>query len=155
MSQLLVPKHIANDRVVPDWFLIALRDIDPSLIVFFNPIRARWVLDRCTLGGEHGISDHTHSNECPRTNVKIIQSETGEYLPLSNEVLDWLRAHDTWNQHSSVEQFLTILNNQGTEYQEKLRKERREYTHHRTTDNRRQLAKAFHLIQQHDLKINR
>lgn len=139
---------------MPEWFAVALRDIDPSLIVFFNPIRARWILDRCTAGGELHVSNHEHTPECPRTNVKVIQDETGQYLPLSPDILDWLRANDTWAQHSSAGQMITILANQDAAYQERLKEERRDNTHHRTLDHKRQIQKAKNLMDQHDLKVN-
>jgi hypothetical protein len=118
-------------------------------------LRGRWIIDRCTAGGTHHTSDHQHSNECPRTNVKVIQDEAGEYMPLGQDVLDWLRAHDTWNQHSSSDQFVTILANQHADHLEKLRQARRDNTRHASRDGRRQLGKAFHLIQQHSLELNK
>lgn len=156
MARLWLPENMraSSSRVIPEWFANALREIDPSLILFFNPIRGRWIIDRCTAAGVHHVSDHQHTNECPRTNVKIIQDEAGQYMPLCQDVLDWLRAHDTWNQHSSAEQFITILGNQDAEYQEKLRAARRDNTHHRTMDHKRQLQKAKNLIDQHDLEVN-
>jgi hypothetical protein len=156
MSSLFLPNSMRNEaRAVPEWFATALRDIDPSLIVYFNHIRQRWILDRCTAAGEHHVANHQHTPECPRTNVKVIQGEGGEYMPLGTDVLDWLRAHDTWNQHSSADRFIKILSNQDEDYKEKLKAQRRDNTHHRTLDGKRQLLKAFHLIQQHDLVPNK
>lgn len=156
MSGLILPNHMAqaNSRVVPEWFAKSMHDIDPSLIVFFNPLRQRWVIDRCTAGGEFKTSNHPHTPECPRTNVRIVQGEGGEYMPLCDDVLTWLRAHDTWSQHSSAEQFVTVLRNKDEEYQNKLREERRDNTHHRTLDGKRQLQKAKNLMDQHDLQVN-
>lgn len=156
MAGLLLPNHMRNEsRNVPEWFATAMREIDPSLIVYFNVIRQRWILDRCTAAGEFHVANHQHTPECPRTNVKVIQGEGGEYMPLGTDVLDWLRAHDTWNQHSSKDQFVTILGNQDGDYQERLRAVRRANTRHATLDGKIQLRKAKNLIDQHDLELNR
>jgi hypothetical protein len=155
MSSLFLPNSMRNEaRAVPEWFATALRDIDPSLIVYFNHIRQRWILDRCTAAGEHHVANHQHTPECPRTNVKVIQGEGGEYMPLCADVLDWLRAHDTWSQHSSGDQMVQILANQHADHLEKLKQARRANTRHATLDGKRQLYRMKFLIDQHDLKVN-
>ena len=154
MSNLFIPEHLKQSRDVPDWFRIALHEIDPSLIVYYNPLRCRWIIDRCTAGGEHGTANHQHTPECPRTNVKVVQDEVGNYMPLCDDILDWLRAHDTWSQHSTSEQFITVLANQDLDYKEKLRAIRRANTRHATLDGKIQIQKAKNLIDQHSLEVN-
>jgi hypothetical protein len=144
---LLLPKDI--EHVVPPWFAAALRETDPNLIVYFNPMRKRWVIDRCTRGGVHNAGAHLHTNECPRTNVTVVQDE-GQYMPLCQAVIDDLRSRDAWAQHGSSEQFLKVSDNAADE-DEAARKRAIDVIYAETTkDNRRQLMRAFHLMQQHD-----
>lgn len=154
MSNLIIPHHVAQERVIPEWFTTGLRDIDPSLIVYFNHIRGRWIIDRCTAGGEKHTANHTHNAECPTTNVKVVQEDSGEYMPLCQQVLDWFRANDRWNQTLSTDQLITELRNKDEAYQEKLKADRRDNTRHATQSNKRQLLQMYHLIQQHNLEIN-
>jgi hypothetical protein len=154
MSNLIIPRHLAQDRAIPDWFTRGLHDIDPSLIVYFNHLRGRWIIDRCTAGGEKHTANHAHTAQCTTTNVRVVQDEAGEYMPLCPDVLDWLRAHDCWNQTKTAEQLVTELRNKDEAYQEKLKQDRRDNTHHRTMDNKRQLLKMKHLMDQHNLEVN-
>jgi hypothetical protein len=154
MSNLFVPAHMMDKRGVPRYFTEGLRAIDPALIVYWNPLRARFVIDRCTAAGVHHIADHQHTPECPRTNVKIVQDEAGQYRPLARDILQWLREHDTWAQHNSSQDFIAALNKECEEYNEKLRLERKDNTRAHTMDNKRQLLRAYHLFQQHDMKVN-
>lgn len=154
MSNLIIPHYLANSRTAPEWFKTSLYDIDPSLIVYFNHMRGRWIIDRCTAGGEKHTANHTHNPSCPTTNVKVVQDEAGDYSPLGTDVLDWLRAHDTWNQTKTADQLVIELRNKDEAYQAKLKEDRRDNTHHRTMDNKRQLLKMKHLMDQHNLEIN-
>jgi hypothetical protein len=154
VDRMMIPASAAFSKEVPDWFLRAMRDIDPALIVYWNPIRKRFILDRCTAAGVHSAADHTHTPECPRTNVKIVQGVDGEFMPLCESVLEWLRKNDTWNNHGSAEMFVGALATQDAQYQQKLAAERRDNTHRTTLENRRQLLKMKHLADQHSLKIN-
>lgn len=144
---LILPKNL--ERVMPPWFESALRETDPNLICYYNPMRERWVIDRCTRGGVHNAGQHLHTNECPRTNVTVVQ-DGGRYMPLCQRVIDELRATDQWSQSGSVEQFILSADNAAAE-DEADRKRKIDAVHHEATkDNRRQLMRAFHLMQQHD-----
>lgn len=154
MSNLIIPRHLAQDRVVPEWFTTGLKEIDPSLIVYFNHLRGRWTVDRCTVAGEKHVANHTHSAECPTTNVKVVQDEAGDYMPLCQDVLDWFRQNDRWEQTASTEQLLIELRNKDEEYQARLKKNRRDNTRHATLSNKRQLLQMYHIFQQHSMEIN-
>lgn len=154
MSNLIIPRHLAQDRIIPPWFTTGLKGIDPSLIVYWNHLRGRWIIDRCTAAGEKHTANHTHSPECPTTNVKVVQDEAGDYMPLCQDVLDWFRANDRWNQTASTEQLITELRNKDEAYQAKLKQDRRDNTHHVTMDHKRQLLKMKHLMDQHNLEVN-
>jgi hypothetical protein len=145
--KLFLPQDI--EHVVPPWFEAALRETDPNLIVYFNPQRKRWVIDRCTRGGVHNAGAHLHTNDCPRTNVTVVQDE-GQYMPLCQAVIDDLRSRDSWAQHSTAEQFALSGQNAADE-DASMRKRAIDVLYAETTrDNRRQLLRAFHLMQQHD-----
>lgn len=145
--KLFLPKDV--ERVVPPWFTAALRETDPNLIVYFNPMKQRWVIDRCTRGGLHNAGAHVHTNDCPRTNVTVVQDE-GQYMPLCQAVIDNLRASDAWSQHRSADQFTRSGENAAAEDKAKREKAIDDLYHETTKDNRRQLLQAFHLMQQHD-----
>lgn len=144
---LFLPKDV--ERVVPPWFTAALRETDPNLMVYFNPMKKRWTIDRCTRGGVHNAGEHTHTNECPRTNVTVVQDE-GQYMPLCQAVIDDLRSRDAWTKHGSLEQFELVSQNEADADLAARNKAIDVIHHEATVDNRRQLMRAFHLMQQHD-----
>lgn len=146
---LLVPRGV--DRVVPDWFASQLREIDPNLIVYFNPHRQRWIIDRCTRGGVHNAPLHTHTPECKTTNVRVVQEKDGSYMPLCQQVLDELKASDAWSAFGNEENFSRHYDNEAVE--DEARRERQIDALYReaSADNRRQLLKAYDLTQRHDV----
>jgi hypothetical protein len=144
---LLLPKNI--ERVVPGWFAAALRETDPNLILYFNPQRQRWIIDRCTRGGVHNAGAHEHTNACPRTNVRVVEDQ-GQYMPLCQAVLDDLRGSDAWARHTDVHEFLRSNDNAAAEHEAKVKRQIDAIHSEATRDNRRQLMQAYHLMQQHD-----
>jgi hypothetical protein len=145
--KLLVPQNV--ERVVPPWFATALRETDPNLILYFNPQRKRWIIDRCTRGGVHNAGVHEHTNDCPRTNVRVVEDQ-GQYMPLCQAVIDDLRGSDAWARHTDVNQFMLSNDNAAAE-DVADRKRKIDALHSEATrDNRRQLMRAYHLMQQHD-----
>lgn len=131
-----------TERIVPDWFLRRLKDIDPALKVYFNPMRQRWVIDRCTRDDANLHSDHTY---CLSTNVMVVQDDAG-YMPLCDQVLDKLKAADVWTQFggaANLERHLQALDDAN---QAKLRRDRKENTEHVTRDNRVTLNQAASLV---------
>lgn len=137
---LIIPSSV--ERVIPDWFAQRLKDVDPALCTYFNKIRQRWVIDRCTREDSTLHADHTY---CSRTNVMLVQGDEGEYMPLCDQVLDKLKASDTWTQYGSAEGLINHLQSLDDANQAKLRRERKENTEHVTRENRVTLNKAASL----------
>lgn len=135
-------------RTVPDWFASQLRSLDPNLVCYFNPHKQRYIIDRCTRGGIHNAAAHTHTPECPKTNVMVVQDE-GQYMPLCEKVLDELRSMDSWS-HGSVEQFTLHHDNALAEDVAKRDAAIDAVFREASKDNRRQLLKAYDLTQTHD-----
>jgi hypothetical protein len=139
---------------VPEWFQRALRETDHNLIVYYNPHRKRWVVDRCTRNGEKSLGlAHAHTPECPRTNVMVVQDE-GQYMPLCQSVIDEIRSKDSWR-YSSVDEFLKA-GDEMVAADEAARDAKIDTIYREASiDNKRQLAKAWDLYQRHDLvRIN-
>jgi hypothetical protein len=153
MPELWLPVRV--ERTVPDWFRLQLRSVDPSLIVYFNPIRNRWVIDRCTLGGMGHVSDHAHTAECPKTNVFWVQGEAGEYMPLCDAVISKLRSMDAWSKFGSWENMTRLAENKEADQKEAIQQEMKDDIKHASRDGRVQMNKMVHLIQQHDLRLNK
>jgi hypothetical protein len=131
-----------TERIVPDWFRRRLKEIDPALKVYFNPIKQRWIIDRCTRDDANLHDDHTY---CMSTNVMVVQDDD-KYMPLCDVVLDKIKASDVWAQFGNAQNFERYLQKLDDANQEKLRKDRRENTIHVTKDNRVTLNKAQSLL---------
>lgn len=151
MSALILPAGV--ERVVPDYFSRGLRALDPNLIVWFNPRKQRWVLDRCTRGGVRNAALHAHTAECPKTNVMVVQDPDGGYMPLCDAVLDSLRGMDSWS-HGTAEQFILHHENALAENEAKRNADIDSAFDLASKENRRQLLKAYDLIQTHDMRVN-
>lgn len=139
-------------RTVPDWFASQLRALDPNLICYFNAHKQRYIIDRCTHGGVHNAALHTHTPECPKTNVMVIQDQ-GQYMPLCEKVLDELRGMDSWS-HGTAEQFILHHENALAEDEAKRNADIDSAFDLASKENRRQLLKAYDLIQTHDMRVN-
>jgi hypothetical protein len=144
---LFLPKGL--ERSVPDSFASQIRALDPNLIVYFNPMKQRWVVDRCTRGGARNAALHEHTPECPRTNVMVVR-DGEQYMPLCEAVLDDLRAADSWK-HSTVEQFILHHDNIAAEDEASRNRQIDAVFREASLDNKRQLQKAYHLTQIHDV----
>jgi len=159
VSNLILPPSCFHQRTAPEWFLRELKAIDWRLIVYWNHMRERWIVDRCTKGITAadllGGGQHAHDNECPRTNVLVVRGPQQEYHPLGQDVIDWFRANDVGTKHVSAEHLIIDLTTKEQAESERLRLTRKDNTHHATLDGKRQLLKMKHLIDQHDLEINK
>jgi hypothetical protein len=143
---LLLPQGL--ERSVPDWFASQLRALDPNLIVYFNYLKGRWIIDRCTRGGSMNAAMHEHTSECPRTNVMVVQ-DGAQYMPLCDQVLNDLRSKDSWK-HGTAEQFVLHHENAMQADEERRSALVDDAFRHASLDNRRQLMKAYDLTQIHD-----
>lgn len=143
MSDLILPDSC---RTVPDWFKQMLLDTDRNLIVYFNPFKGRWIVDRCTRTDMHD----SHSITCPKTNVLVLEGENGDYYPLCEGAIDRIRSMDQWKEHGSYEAFHRERINR--EIADLAQREAAIKTSYKEAglDNKRQLNDAFTLIQRHD-----
>lgn len=92
-NKIILPKSYYEAERTPDPdFVRRMEAVDRKLLVYWNRFRMCWVIDRYTCE-----TDHKHNTECPRVNVRIVQGDDGEYHPLNDSVLDWLRKADMWN----------------------------------------------------------
>lgn len=91
-SKIILPKSFYETQDKPDpAFVTRMTSLDRFLLVYWNKFRARWVIDRYTCE-----TDHQHHPGCPRVNVHLVQGDNGEYHPLNDRVLDYLRKGDMW-----------------------------------------------------------
>lgn len=158
VSNLILPPSAFKTRTAPEWFLKELKAIDWRLIVYFNHFRNRWIVDRCTRGitaeDLRGTGQHEHNNECPRTNVLVVRGPNQEYHPLGTDVIEWFRKNDVGAQYKSADDLIKELTAQDVANREKMRLDRKDNTRAWTMDHKRQLLRAYHLMQQHDLEPN-
>jgi len=157
VSNLVLPRSAFNQRTAPESFVKQLKDIDWRLLVYWNHLRGRWIIDRCTKGitaqDLRGVR-HEHDNECPKTNVLVVRGPNQEYHPLGQDVIDWFRANDKGSEYKSADALIADLTKKDEDNREKMRLERKDNTHHVTLDHKRQLLKMKHLIDQHSLEPN-
>lgn len=127
-------------RSVPDWFKRRLRDIDRALVVYFNPFKSKFVIDRCVKGSDCLSETHV---ECEKSNVMLF-SHIGE------AALEELKGMDAWTKFGTLERQRRDREIQKAEWDVKSEAEIRELYDNAAKDDKRQLREAFHLIQQHD-----
>lgn len=156
-SNLILPPSVFQQRTAPEWFTKALKDIDWRLIVYFNHMRGRWIVDRCTKGVTADILNglpHTHDNGCPRTNVLVVRGPNQEYHDLGQDVIEWFKANDVGSKYDKAQHLLADLTAKEEANREKMRLDRKDNTHHRTLDHKRQLLKMKALADKHSLDVN-
>ena len=122
---------------VPSWFLSRLKDADPQLVVYFNPFKQRWMIDRQLPGKVN-------------TNVMVVQAENGDFMELSDNTIDRLLSMDSWKKHGSYEAFHRHNVQLEVEAKAKIDAEIRENYRLAALDDKIQLHRAYDLIQRHD-----
>lgn len=123
---------------VPEWFKTRLRDTDPQLVAYFNPFKSRWVIDRRTEDGQ-------------TTNVLVCESDAGEALELSDNIIDRVRSMDAWKKHGTYEAYHQHNINLAAADAAKREAETRENYRLAALDDKRQLHHAYDLIKTHDV----
>lgn len=161
----------ADQDAVPAWFAAALKRQDPSLMVGrwhpAPPVLAehpelqgkwRWCIYQCT---RHQSATGEHTEACLRagTYVLLVQSPEGDWMPLNDRVLERLREIDVVRQGLSLDERGLERWRRERAYEQqqaaaKREREAAEIVRLNSRDHRRQLLRAHHLIQQHDLRIN-
>ena len=139
--------HLVGEdaRSVPNWFKRRLRDIDTALVVYYNPFRNVFCIDRCIKGSDCLSSDHI---SCEKSNVHI-------FPHISEKALDDLKSKDAWTKHGGKD-LAAMLRQRMEREQAKAEFDARvsesiaQGFREAALDNKNQLRKAHHLIQQHD-----
>lgn len=122
---------------VPASFERLLRDTDPNLVAYFNPFKRRFVIDRNVEGQQ-------------ATNVMIVQSEDGEFMPLTDNTIDRVRSMDAWSKFGSYEAFHRHNIQMAAEDEAKRKAEIKENYRLAGLDDKIQLNRAHTLTQRHD-----
>lgn len=135
---LWLPESAKNDRVVPDWFTLLLKDVDNSLVVYFNPWKDRWVINR---KAEDGSFHH----------ILMVEGDNSDYAPLNERVIAKLKEMDTWEKYGTVENFHLANENILAEQNAKNDAKVDDTYDHCAKINRRQLNEAHTLMQRHDM----
>ncbi len=158
-SNLVLPRSAFNQRSAPEWFLKELKSIDWRLMVYWNHLRERWIVDRCIRGITEtdivGGIEHTHDSQCQRTNVLVVRGPNQEYHALGSDVIEWFRKNDVGSKYAKPEHLIGDLTAKQVASDEKMKADRRSNTRHATLDGKRQLLKMRDLAGKHDLEVNK
>lgn len=126
---------------VPAWFLQALRDTDPRLVCYFNPFLRCFVIDRKAEDGQ-------------TSNVLVCKSDTGEALPLNENLIDRVRSMDAWKTFGTYEAYQRDRLQREIDGARAINKQIEDNYREASLDNKIQLRKAFDLVQRHDMRVN-
>jgi len=148
--KLILPESM-DAPSIPEWFLVQLRSIDAGLVVYWNKFQNRFVIDRCI-----NPAPHTHTAACERANVMICEDEEHGYMGPSDRILEKLRSMDAWTKYgSSGEPGLMRQRkereNAKAEWDRKAEEEARAIWRDGFRDDRVQVNRLVHLLQQHDV----
>jgi len=128
--------------MVPDWFKKLLFDTDPDLIIYWNPFKACWIVDRKVEGEVN-------------TTVLVCKADNGDALPLNENIIDRIRSMDAWKKHGSYEAYHAHNVNLAAEDEAKRNAEIRENYRLAALDDKIQMNRVHTLTQRHDtLRIN-
>lgn len=154
INRIVLPGQPSEGPAIPESFLESLRQYDRSLLVAWNHIRKRFVIEQCT---EHYADGNAHSHLCRRIFVLMAQDDEGVMLPLGDRVMDKIRAADVSKAGYGPNDLAKFLADQKLV----LKKDHddreaamADAVRHGSKLNRRQLLKAIHLMQQHNLTVN-
>jgi hypothetical protein len=134
--------HLVGEdaRSVPNWFRRRLRDIDPALVVYFNPFKQQFCIDRCVRGSDCLSEKHV---ECEKTNVML-------FPHMGEAALEKLKSMDAWTNFGSLENQRRERENAKAEWDAKTDAEIRELHGNAAKDDKAQLHKVYDLIKQFD-----
>lgn len=139
---LILPAQMDGPSV-PAYFMESLRHIDPQLTCYWNRFRNRFVIDRKTETGQ-------------TTNVLIVEAPDGAFMMPNDRALDQLRSMDAWSNYGGNDEAALLRMRRKheiakEEHDAKILESSRENYKHGMLDDRAQINKALHLIQQHDV----
>jgi hypothetical protein len=136
----------AEATEIPDWFRRRLRDVDAALVVYFNPFRGVFCIDRCVKGQDCLSRDHA---SCEKTNVMLFEH-------IGEAALEKLKSMDAWT-HSGGKDEAALLRFRRRheiakeEHDAKTDAEMRGEFRAKMLEDRPQLTEALTLIQRHDV----
>jgi hypothetical protein len=157
INRVVLPGETLDGPAVPDSFSQSLRQYDPTLLVTWNARRKRFVVEQCV---EHlnPASATEHSHLCRRIYVVMAQDEEDQtMIPLGEKVMEMIRARDVTKLGFGPEdtaKFIKKATDEIVEHTAKVDKKCAEIVRDCRKDNKRQLRKAIHLMQQHSLEVN-
>lgn len=154
INRIVLPGDLSEGPAIPDSFRNALRQYDPSLIVAWNPMKRRHVIEQCI---EHLSPTPGHSHICRRNYVLLVQDADGFMMPLGDRVMDMVKERDVSTAGYGPGDLARFQRDtKGAGLAEKLRREKEgeNVIRYASRHNRRQLRKAIHLMQQHSLDVN-
>jgi hypothetical protein len=155
INRIVLPGQTLEGPAIPESFLLQLRQYDPSLLVAWNQIKKRFVIEQCV---QHLSPGPEHSHVCNRNFVVMAQDDEGVMLPLGDAVMDKIKAADVSRAGFGPDDLEAFLKSQKKILkadQENREKKVDDAFKHGSRFNKRQLLKAKHLIDQHDLRPNR
>ena len=154
INRIVLPGQPSEGPAIPESFIAQLRQYDSTLLVAWNSIKNRFVIEKCD---EHYAEGPAHSHLCRRSYVLMAQDDEGVMLPLGDHVMDKIRAADVTRAGYGPDDLAKFLADQKAVLKkdhEDRDKKMRDAVRHGSKLNRRQLLRAIHLIQQHNLTVN-
>lgn len=139
---------------IPENFRTALRALDPSLLVTWNPGKRRFVIEQCV---QHLAPTTEHTHLCGRVYVYLVQDPEGNMMGLGDAVLQEIRRRDVSRSGygpDDLQKWTRDMQTQLDAARERIEKQQADSVHHASRFNRRQLLRAIHLMQQHSMQVN-
>jgi hypothetical protein len=135
-----------DGRSVPDWFRRGLRNIDSALVCYYNRFQNQFCIDRCVHGSDCQAADHV---SCQKTSVHIFEH-------MSETVLDTIRGMDAWTKYGDSGELGLLRQrkereNAKAEWDAKAQEDSKAVWRDGFRDDRVQVNKLVHLLQQHDV----
>ena len=148
--QIILPESMGAPAI-PESFLEGLRGIDAGLCIYWNRFQHRFVIDRCI-----NPAPHTHSITCARANVLICEDEEHGYMGPCDRILDRIRSMDAWTKYGDSGELGLMRQrkereNAKAEWDAKAKEEAKAVWRDGFRDDRVQVNKLVHLLQQHDI----
>lgn len=144
MSDILLVGSEATE--IPAWFRRRLRDIDRALVVYFNPFRGIFCIDRCVKGSDCLSSDHI---SCEKSNVMLFEH-------IGEAAIEKLKSMDAWtnfggNDEAALLRFRREHEIAKEEWDAKRREEAKQSYKDAQKDERLAVNHLKHLVEQHDI----
>jgi hypothetical protein len=155
INRVVLPGETLDGPAIPDSFRESLRQYDATLLVTWNARRKRFVIEQCI---EHLAATAEHTHVCRRQYVCMAQDdEDKSMLPLGDKVMDLIRARDVSRLGfgpEDTQKFIAKAAGEQAAHAADIEEKRAEIIRDGGKDNKIQLRKALHLIQQHSMEVN-